>query len=40
MLEESSPRTSTKWQPTDMHARSFDKDEALTSQELEHRESV
>jgi MFS family permease len=40
MLDESTPRTSSKWQPTDSYADPVDKDGALVSQDLEHRETV
>ncbi|KAK7190386.1 hypothetical protein DPSP01_011536 [Paraphaeosphaeria sporulosa] len=41
MLEETTPRKSAKWQPTDSYADgAIDKVEAIASQNLEHREKV
>lgn len=40
MLDETSPRKSAKWQPAEAFDGAADKDEALASQDLEHRETV
>ena len=40
MLDETSPRKSAKWQPAEAFDGPADKDEALASQDLEHRETV
>ncbi|KAF1966683.1 general substrate transporter [Bimuria novae-zelandiae CBS 107.79] len=40
LLDETTPRTSKKWQPSEMHANGYEKDVHLASQDLEHKEAV